>query len=72
MLDSFYVDMAGKKYGEGLEDQLTSMKEDLKALKSRRDDLQEDNALSNGRILASRPSTTSHNALVAEYCNFDY
>ncbi|XP_062580551.1 uncharacterized protein LOC134242478 [Saccostrea cucullata] len=33
-------DMAGKKDGEGLEDQLKSMKEDLKALKSRRDDLQ--------------------------------
>lgn len=44
-LDSFYVDMAGKKYRE-LEDQLTSIKEDLKALKSRRDDLQEDNAQS--------------------------
>lgn len=44
-LDSFYVDMAGKKYGE-LDDQLTNIKEDLKALKSRRDDLQEDNAQS--------------------------
>lgn len=63
-LDSFYVDMAGKKYGE-LEDQLTSIKEDLKALKSRRDDLQEDNAQSNGRSLASRISLISHNALVA-------
>jgi hypothetical protein len=37
-----YVNSVGKKdgeHGEGLEDQLKSMKEDLRALKSRRDDL---------------------------------
>jgi hypothetical protein len=36
------VNSVGKKdgeHGEGLEDQLKSMKEDLRALKSRRDDL---------------------------------
>lgn len=41
------------------------MKEDLKALKSRRDDLQVDDALSSVRSLASRPSLTSHNVLLA-------
>lgn len=41
------------------------MKEDLKALKSRRNDLQVDDALSSVRTLAIRPSLTSHNVLLA-------
>lgn len=57
--------MAGNNDGEGLKDQLKSMKEDLKALKNRRDDLPVDDALSSVSSLASRPSLTSYNVSVA-------
>ena len=48
-----------------MEEQLQSMRSDLEALKSRREGLQVDEALSNVRSLASRPNLTSPNVLMA-------
>jgi hypothetical protein len=48
-----------------MEEQLQSMRTDLEALKSRREGLQVDEALSNVRSLASRPNLTSPNVLMA-------
>ena len=41
------------------------MRSDLDALRSRRETMQVDEALSNVRSLASRPNLTSHNVLMA-------
>ena len=48
-----------------LEEELKSVKEDLKALKNKKEEMQVDEALSTVRCLASRPSLTSQNVLLA-------
>ena len=48
-----------------LEEELKSVKEDLKALKNKKEEIKVDEALSTVRCLASRPSLTSQNVLLA-------
>jgi hypothetical protein len=55
----------GKEENKTVEEQLKSMRSDLDALRSRRETMQVDEALSNVRSLASRPNLTSPDVLMA-------